>query len=142
MLTLLLSCRWLHVLACLVLAFLFAIRLTRRIEASLPAFRRLVRRTLPAMAGLVAALIGFSLGGQIPGVRQAPLPTPAVSADGQELQVRMSCWSCSTRCVPTISAFMATAAIRPPICRGWPDAASRSSRRGRRLPGLCRLTPA
>ena len=44
MLTLLLSCRWLHVLACLVLAFLFAFRLTRRIEASLPAFRRLVRR--------------------------------------------------------------------------------------------------
>ena len=43
-LTLLLSCRWLHVLACLVLAFLFAFRLTRRIESSLPAFRRLVRR--------------------------------------------------------------------------------------------------
>ena len=35
-LTLLLSCRWLHVLACLVLAFLFAFRLTRRIESSLP----------------------------------------------------------------------------------------------------------
>ena len=84
MLTLLLSCRWLHVLACLVLAFLFAFRLTRRIEASFPAFRRLVRRTMPAMAGLVAAMIGLSLGGQIPGVRQAAAPPPAVSAGGQD----------------------------------------------------------
>ncbi len=83
-LTLLLSCRWLHVLACLVLAFLFAFRLTRRIESSLPAFRRLVRRTLPALVGLVAAVIGLSLGGQIPGVRQAAAPPPAVSAGGQD----------------------------------------------------------
>ncbi|MGZ3471236.1 MAG: sulfatase-like hydrolase/transferase, partial [Isosphaeraceae bacterium] len=83
-LTLLLSCRWLHVLACLVLAFLFAFRLTRRIESSLPAFRRLVRRTLPAMAGLVAAVIGLSLGGQSLGVRQAAAPLPVVSAGGQD----------------------------------------------------------
>ena len=83
-LTLLLSCRWLHVLACLVLAFLFAFRLTRRIGSGLPAFRRLVRGTLPALAGLVAAVIGLSLGGQIPGVRQAAAPPPAVSAGGQD----------------------------------------------------------
>ena len=50
-LTLLLSCRWLHVLACLVLAFLFAFRLTRRIESSLPAFRRLVRRDAARAGG-------------------------------------------------------------------------------------------
>ncbi len=82
-LTLLLSCRWLHVLACLVLAFLFAFRLTLRIESGLPAFRRLVRRTLPATAGLVAVVTGLSLGGQIPSVRQAAGPPPTVSAGGQ-----------------------------------------------------------
>ena len=83
-LTLFLSCRWLHVLACLVLAFLFAFRLTGRIKSGLPAFRRLVRRTLPAMAGLVAAVIGLSVGGHSPGVRQAIAPTAAVSAGGQD----------------------------------------------------------
>jgi len=82
-LTLLLTCRWLHVLACLAIASLFAFRLTLRIEAGFPAFRRLVRRTLPATAGLVAAVVGLSLRGQIPGVPPAATPTPAVSAAGQ-----------------------------------------------------------
>jgi arylsulfatase A-like enzyme len=84
MLSLLLSCRWLHALACLVLAFLFAFRLTRLIEASLPAFRRLVRRTIPAMAGLVAGVIGFSLGGQILGERLVPVRSSPVSTAGQD----------------------------------------------------------
>jgi arylsulfatase A-like enzyme len=83
-LALLLSCRWLHVLACLVLAFLFAFRLTRRIEADFPALQRLVRRSMSPMAGLVAAVIGFSLCGQSLGVRQAAVPTPAVLAGGQD----------------------------------------------------------
>ena len=61
-LTLLLSCRWLHVLACLAIAFLTALRLTRRIENHLPAFQRLVGRSLPAIGLLSVGLIGFSPG--------------------------------------------------------------------------------
>ncbi len=83
-LTLLLSCRWLHVLACLVIAFLLACRLTLRIEARFPAFRRLVRWTLPALGGLAAVVIGLSLAGRMPGVLQAAAPAPAVGAADQD----------------------------------------------------------
>ncbi len=82
-LTLLLSCRWLHVVACVVLALLFTFRLTRRIEVNFPEFRRLVRCTKPTMAGLVAAVIGFSLDGQSLGVRQAAAPASAAAAGGK-----------------------------------------------------------
>jgi len=84
-LTLLLSCRWLHVLACLVIACLFAWRLTVRIEAGFPAFQWLVRRSLTPMAWLVAAVIGLSLGGPRLVVRQPDAATPAISAAGPDV---------------------------------------------------------
>ena len=102
-LTLLLSCRWLHVLACLVLAFLFAFRLTRRIESGLPAFRRLVRRSAARDGGA---------GGRrdrVVGRRAESWRTPGGRSHGpryqrvvRTLQVRMSFWSYSTRCELTI----------------------------------------
>ena len=101
-LTLLLSCRWLHVLACLVVAFLFAYRLPRRVEASPLAFRRLVRRTMPALAGLVAVVIGLSLGGQVAACAGRPLLRPRDQRLLRTLQARTSFWSCSTRCERTI----------------------------------------
>ncbi len=61
-LTLLLSCRWLHVLACLILACLVAFRLTRRIAANLAVFRRLVRFSMPALAVVTAGLVVVPLG--------------------------------------------------------------------------------
>ncbi len=83
MLTLLLSCRWLHVLACLVIAFLLALRLTLRIEAGFPAFRRLVLWTLPALAGLAAVEIGWAFDGRLPDVRQEAAFPLAVATAGQ-----------------------------------------------------------
>ncbi len=83
-LTLLLSCRWLHVLACLLIAFLTAIRLTSRIEENLPAFQRLVRRTLPAIGLVVVGLIGFSLGEHLLRERRAAAVTPWTLTRGQE----------------------------------------------------------
>ena len=49
-------------LACLTIACLIAVRLTRGIDENLPAFERLVGRTLPVIALAVAGLIGFSPG--------------------------------------------------------------------------------
>lgn len=61
-LALVLSLRRLHLLACLVIALLLAIRLAWRIEKSWAAFDRLVRRTLPGFALVLAGAVGFSLG--------------------------------------------------------------------------------
>ncbi|MGO9597265.1 MAG: sulfatase [Isosphaeraceae bacterium] len=85
-LTLLLSCRWLHVLACLAIAFLTALRLTRRIEENLSAFQRLVGRTLPAMGLVVVILSGFSQGEHLPLPRElwAAAVTPGSPTRGQE----------------------------------------------------------
>ena len=81
-LTLLLTCRWLHVMACLTIAFLTAIRLTREVEESLPAFQRLVGRTTPAIALIVVGLVGFSLGGHLLRERRAAAATPRALAGG------------------------------------------------------------
>ena len=83
-LTLLLSCRWLHVLACLVIAFLITFALIVRIEASFPTFRRLVLLTLPVMAVLVAAWIGWSLGEEIPGAHLSASSPAAVMKAGHD----------------------------------------------------------
>ncbi|HKI19159.1 MAG TPA: sulfatase [Isosphaeraceae bacterium] len=64
-LTLLLSCRWLHLVACLVLASVVAFRLTRRIAANLAVFRRLVQVSMPALAVVVAGFIFFPLGAHV-----------------------------------------------------------------------------
>jgi arylsulfatase A-like enzyme len=68
----------------MVIAFLFVCRLTLRIEARFPAFRRLVRWTLPALVGLVAVVIGLALDGRMPGIPQAATPAPAVAAAGRD----------------------------------------------------------
>ncbi|MGO9462686.1 MAG: sulfatase-like hydrolase/transferase [Isosphaeraceae bacterium] len=61
-LTLLLSFRWLHVLACLILACVAGFRLTGRIAANLALFRRLVHFSLPALAVVAAGLVIVPLG--------------------------------------------------------------------------------
>ncbi len=65
-LTLLLSCRWLHVVACLILACLVAFRLTRRIASNLPRFRRLVSFSTPGLAVTVAGLVICALSTHLP----------------------------------------------------------------------------
>jgi arylsulfatase A-like enzyme len=60
--TVLLSCRWLHVIGCLVVALLATMRLTRRIEKSIDVFERLVRQTFPAIALVVACPLVVSIG--------------------------------------------------------------------------------
>ncbi|MGC8643047.1 MAG: sulfatase-like hydrolase/transferase, partial [Isosphaeraceae bacterium] len=60
--TLVLACRWLHFLACLIVALLLATRLTWCIEKRYSAFDRLVRWTTPGLGLVVAVLIGSSLG--------------------------------------------------------------------------------
>ena len=139
-LTVLLSFRWLHLLACPLIALL-----TR--DRSDEANRRASSRGL-ASGG--AELAGPGAGRHRPDRvldRRAPAgrsgagtiaPRPA----GMAGTPRTSCWSCSTRCGPTISASMAMAATRPPISRGSPGGASRSSRLDRRPPGRSRRTPA
>jgi arylsulfatase A-like enzyme len=64
-LTLLLSFRWLHIVACLILAGAVAFVLTRRIAAHLGVFRRVVRFSMPVLAVVVAALVVFPLGEQV-----------------------------------------------------------------------------
>ncbi len=71
-LTVLLSFRWLHVLACLILACVVAFRLTRRIGANLAVFRRLVRSSMPALAVAVAGLLVVPAGTRLLGDRRAP----------------------------------------------------------------------
>jgi arylsulfatase A-like enzyme len=79
-LTLLLSLRWLHILACLILACAIAFRLSRRIARNLAVFRRIVLWSAPPLALAVTGLLGFSLGGHLVRVRReiaAPLSAPA-----------------------------------------------------------------
>ena len=82
-LTLLLSLRWLHVVACLVLAPPSAWRSARFIEAHFPGFRRLVRLTLPVTASLAAGVIGVSLGGHLLREHRTAAQRPPTPAKGK-----------------------------------------------------------
>ncbi len=82
MFTLVLTCRRLNGLACLILACGLTYRLTKRIGTNLAGFRRLVRWSLPVLVAGVAGLVGVSLGGQILREQWAlsTLPVPRVDA--------------------------------------------------------------
>jgi arylsulfatase A-like enzyme len=60
--TVLLSCRWLHVIGCLVVALLATMRLTWRIEKSIDAFEQLVRQTFPVIALIGACPLAVAIG--------------------------------------------------------------------------------
>jgi arylsulfatase A-like enzyme len=79
-LTLLLSCRWLHLLACLILACVVAFRLARRIAANLPIFRRIVLCSTPVLAVLTTGLIVLPLGREILRMRRELAPPAHGSA--------------------------------------------------------------
>jgi arylsulfatase A-like enzyme len=59
---LLLSCRWLHALGCLLIALACSLKLARRIDHDLPSFLRLVRGTLPAIGLVLAGWTVFWVG--------------------------------------------------------------------------------
>ena len=77
--TLLLTYRRLHVAACLLLAVGLAYRLGRRLDGNRPRFRRLVRRTLPALALVGSAVAGVSYYRDVVVARRAPAGLPAAS---------------------------------------------------------------
>jgi arylsulfatase A-like enzyme len=79
-LTVLLSCHWLHLLACLAIASFFTIRITKGIDSRVAAFDCLIGSTLPAMAGVAAAVIGLSLVWQLPEMRPASASPPSAKA--------------------------------------------------------------
>jgi arylsulfatase A-like enzyme len=80
LLTLLLTYRPLHALACVVLACGFAYHLACRIEAHLLAFGRLVRWSLPVLAACALGLVSLSIGRHVLRERRALAslsPTPS-----------------------------------------------------------------
>jgi arylsulfatase A-like enzyme len=81
--TILLSCRWLHTIACLVLAFSIALRIISRIEKNYPAFQRLVRRTSPAIGLLSLGLIGMAISTHRLPASRATSVTPGAPMPGQ-----------------------------------------------------------
>jgi arylsulfatase A-like enzyme len=85
LLTLLLTYRRLHAAACVLLVCGLAYRLAIRFEAGFPAFRRLARQTLPALALVVTGLVALSLGRHtlrepLARARLAPAPTNGTGA--------------------------------------------------------------
>jgi arylsulfatase A-like enzyme len=80
--TLLLSCRRLHPLACLILASGLDYRVIVRIERDLSSFRRLVRWSLPPLAAGMITLVCCSLGVQMLREREAIASLAPVPANG------------------------------------------------------------
>jgi arylsulfatase A-like enzyme len=79
----LLTCRWLHVLACTSIALVFAVRLTRRLGEKLPAVQPLARRSVPALVLVVACLVGFSLADHLRREHTASASVPGALIAGQ-----------------------------------------------------------